>query len=129
MTRSSQVSPAASVLPGAQSAVRPLAHRKRAVSGSLRRIAPSRTGSVPVFVTVEDRIADFPAPTCSASKSTVSGMSSAVSVANPLRATEIEGALEFTVTEADFGPLLDGSNAIRTSHVPPTARVVLGVQS
>src|SRR5205823_374845 len=119
-TRRSHVSPAASVLPGLQSPVSPLAHRKRAVSGSLSRIAPRVIGSVPVFVTVDDSIAVAPVPTSSTPKSSVPGTSRAISVAVPLRATETDGAaLEFTVTEADFGPLLDGSKAIRSSHDPP----------
>src|SRR3954447_24548678 len=127
--RSAQASPAASVLPAAQSPPRPLAQRKRAVSGSLRRIERSVTGSVPTFVTVGDRRSVVPSPTVSMPRSRPEGTSSAVSVAVPLRAIEIGGALEFTVTEADLEPFVGGSKTIRTSQLPPTGTVVLGVQS
>src|SRR5436190_2469602 len=128
-TRRSHVSPAASVPPAPQSVASPRAHMKRAVSGSLRRIALSVTGSVPVFVTVEVSIDVLPVPTSSAAKPRVPGTSSASSVAVPFRAIEIGGALELTVTVADFGPVVEGSKAMRTSHVPPTGTVAPAVQS
>src|SRR3954471_6213209 len=107
--RSAQASPAASVRPAAQSPLRPLAQRKRAVSGSLRRIELSVIGSVPTFVTVDDSSAVFPAPTCNTPRSSVDGTSIASWVALPFSAIETGGALELTVTVADFGPFVKGS--------------------
>ena len=54
---------------------------------------------------------------------------SSVWVPVPSTATDTSAAFECTVTEPDFAPTDDGSNAIRSWQVPPACSTNVAVQS
>src|SRR4051794_27710768 len=124
--RSSHVLPACSTIAAAQSVDWNGAGEERAGTSMLEMV----TSSEPVFVTVE--VCEAVAPSSMSfdpNDSEVGDGDSCVCVPVPSTATDTSAAFEWTVTGPDFPPTVDGSNAIRSSHVLPACSTIAAAQS